>query len=130
MDKRSVVAYKDGKYQYFNSISDCSNKLGLDVHTVANLVNHKATSEGIVRKSLGGYQIVAEDEVDDIDKSYKPSTHGKRVQRKVRATKDKESYVFDSLRQAQGKLDISRQSIKKALDNDKSSKGWTFEYLD
>lgn len=129
MDKKKVVAYRDGKFYSFDSISECARELKLEVHTVVNLVNHKKTSAGITRKSVGGYQIVSEEEKGLIDTSYIPEVHSKQVGGRIKGTDGTRTLEFDSQAQAQRELGISRQSIQKAIQSGKATKGWNFEFV-
>ena len=129
MSQKSVVAYKDGKFQYFNSITSCAKSVELDVHTVINLVNHRKTSAGVSRKSLGGYQIVLEKEINLIDKAFVPEVHAKPVGGRIRGTNGEETREFDSQNQAERELHISRPSIRHSLQTGKATKGWNFEFI-
>ena len=129
MDKKKVVAYRDGKFYSFDSISECARELKLEVHTVVNLVNHKKTSAGVTRKSVGGYQIVSEEEKGLIDTSYIPEVHSKQVGGRIKGTDGTRTLEFDSQAQAQRELGISRQSIQKAIQSGKATKGWNFEFI-
>jgi len=129
MDKKKVVAYRDGKFYSFDSISECARELKLEVHTVVNLVNHKKTSAGVTRKSVGGYQIVSEEEKGLIDTSYIPEVHSKQVGGRIKGTDGTRTLEFDSQAQAQRELGISRQSIQKSIQSGKATKGWNFEFI-
>ena len=129
MSKKKVVAFKGGKFYNFDSISDCANELGVDKHSVINLVNHKKTSAGVTRKSVGGYQIVSEEEKGLIDTSYIPEVHSKQVGGRIKGTDGTRTLEFDSQAQAQRELGISRQSIQKAIQSGKATKGWNFEFI-
>lgn len=129
MSKKSVVAFKDGNFYTFDSITDCAKELKLDRSTVLNLVNHKKTSSGVMRRSVGGYQIALEKEKYLIDTSYIPEVHSKQVGGRIRGTNGIKALEFDSQAQAQRELGISRQSIKKSIQSGKATKGWKFEFI-
>ena len=122
-----VTAYREGKYLYFDSVSECARFLKLNVSSVINLVNKNPTNLGS-RKSLGGYQIVKQGEEGKIDKEYHPHPH---IRRKLIGVKDSNSIKFDSLREAERKTGVNRKSISRSLkENAKLRSGWNFEYLD
>lgn len=122
-----VTAYREGKYYYFDSASECARELGIDVSSLINMLNGKESNLS-KRKSLGGYQVVRQGEEDRIDLSYKPQAH---IQKKFTGTKGEVTKTFDSVHEASRDTGVNRKSISNSLKNNtKLKSGWDFNYIE
>lgn len=121
----SIVAYKNGKYKYFNNYCQAAKQLHVSLGDISLLVNNKGSIKRL--KAVKGWQIVKKGEESKIDYTYTP-IH--QVSKKFKAMKNGHSQIFNSKSEASKILGIDSSYICKCLKYGYKGKGYTFKYIE
>lgn len=128
MQPQPIIAYKisTGRYSQYQSISEASTKLKIDVSSIWLVLNNRF-------KQAKGYCFVIECvNYKEVIASIleQPCKRGQWHKRKVIASdSDGNSQVYDSVAEAANTLQVSRGTVSLCCNGSRKHKHFTFQYL-
>lgn len=120
-----LIAYKEGHYKEFDSISEAARSLSVSGSDIDCLLKYGKSNYKHL-KSLNGWQFVTPDNINSLDYSYHPVIQNRRD---FKVIKGSYSRVFKTKSEASKALNIDPSYITKCLKSHKKGKGYQFEYI-
>lgn len=121
-----IVAYRQGTWYHFESLSECAQFIGSDTSHVSRVVQSVSLNNQSGRMSVRGYLLAYARDKDKIDINVKPH----RWRTKVCACRGSEKVTFNSTKEASCYFKIDRRKLSYYIKNGKEIQGWKFSYME